>query len=267
MINQKITIPLKYGMKKHVKIFQIDILIYAFIISKKLHAERKTYPEIHKALMAIPHHYSDGPGKTLDQREIMHLNCDPNLCAFKKITPAQKKDFVPMNTEGFAVAGDFFDYPDTFDQVLLAFESQSSESRVMASSRPLTQNINESLHSKLWRIVSKYKTYSLSCYNFAIQHIMICHNYGYVDGSLLPEQGGMTNTEYRVNVMLNTKRLRMAETRIACREEYGRTHYKGRRDLSTLFYIYGGEFEWDEMDIVEPPDSRAFFGDELLDVR
>ena len=136
----------------------------------------------------------------------------------------------------------------------------------MQCKRGLTQNVNESLHSKLWRLVNKAKHFTLARYNFAIQLVMLIHNFGYVDSSLLPEIGGMTESDLKVLTSLNQCSIDNAVDRKKRKEKYGRVHKGGKRDSSMLYYMYGAEFEWDQMGIVTPPDARNFFGDEALDL-
>ena len=48
-----------------------------------------------------------------------------------------------------------------------------------------TQNGNESIHSKLWRIALKFKSHGTKRYNFACQMVMMIHNFGHEKASLL----------------------------------------------------------------------------------
>ena len=48
-----------------------------------------------------------------------------------------------------------------------------------------TQNANESVHSKLWRITLKFKSHGTDRYNFACQMVMMIHNFGHEKASLL----------------------------------------------------------------------------------
>ena len=57
-----------------------------------------------------------------------------------------------------------------------------------------TQNGNESIHSKLWRIVIKFKSHSTERYQFACQMVMMFHNFGHVKASLLNVLDCMTES-------------------------------------------------------------------------
>lgn len=88
----------------------------------------------------------------------------------------------------------------------------------MKCSMGLTQNINESVHAKLWAIIKKSKTYSLPRYMFALYHIMNTHNWGYLGGTLLTKLGGVTNAEFLILSALDKHAQAQADTRKLQRE-------------------------------------------------
>lgn len=48
-----------------------------------------------------------------------------------------------------------------------------------------TQNLNESLHSKVWIKRQKVKFYGLSRVTLLVQHTALDHNFGYTEGSII----------------------------------------------------------------------------------
>ena len=56
----------------------------------------------------------------------------------------------------------------------------------------VTRNLNESVHSKLWRSVLKFKHHSKKRYRFACLMTVLVHNFGHEKGSLLHCLASMT---------------------------------------------------------------------------
>ena len=50
-----------------------------------------------------------------------------------------------------------------------------------------TQNINEHLHSRIWRYCSKYKSANKNIVEYAVGQAILDYNVGYEDGFVLPE--------------------------------------------------------------------------------
>ena len=48
-----------------------------------------------------------------------------------------------------------------------------------------SQNVNDSLHSKLWRLVATFKSHGKKRYNFACKMVMMIQNFGYERSFLL----------------------------------------------------------------------------------
>ena len=61
----------------------------------------------------------------------------------------------------------------------------------------ITQNINESTHSKMWKHCLKIKTHELSRYRFCAMHVILVHNFGHYSGSLHHVLGTMTESMQR----------------------------------------------------------------------
>ena len=51
--------------------------------------------------------------------------------------------------------------------------------------KKVTQNLNESVHAKLWRRIFKFKHHSKKRYRFACLMTVLVHNFGHEKGSLL----------------------------------------------------------------------------------
>ena len=79
-------------------------------------------------------------------------------------------------------------------QNLFFFDTLGSEELMKRCTKKYTQNDNESVHSKLWRIVLKFKSHSIQRYQFACQMVMMFYNFGHVKASLLNVLDCMTTT-------------------------------------------------------------------------
>ena len=61
-------------------------------------------------------------------------------------------------------------------------------------SKAITQNINESIHSKMWRYCLKIKKHNKERYVFGAKHVILAHNFGHHAASLAHILGTMTKS-------------------------------------------------------------------------
>ena len=84
------------------------------------------------------------------------------------------------------------EYPDAFIKVQNIFSTLGSEILMARCSKKFSQNINESVHSKLWRRVLKFKAHSAERYKFCCLQVYMEHNFGHYAGTLLHCLASMT---------------------------------------------------------------------------
>ena len=102
------------------------------------------------------------------------------------------------------------DYPTCFKGVEDIFGVIGSVELMERCQKKVTQNVNESLHSKLWRKVSKFKRHSKPRYLFAYIQVVMEHNFGHEKGSFLHCLNAMTEPAERQLQYKNTESIRVA---------------------------------------------------------
>ena len=157
-----------------------------------------------KAVKAVLWHELDRPDSTKEERDRYHEYCCPSWCPYKKwVTDGQPgESFVRLFTkdsQGKSIPwkGGYYarldvDYPDAFQGVADIFDTVGSLTLMNRCKKKVTQNLNESVHSKLWRKVLKYKFHRYGRYRFACVMVMMEHNFGRDKGSLLHCLASMT---------------------------------------------------------------------------
>ena len=154
-----------------------------------------------RALMAIPRHYSDWSGATLQEREECHKFCNSSFCKFKQLTEHEKKDWKPSDDGVFGAvkdkSGKHFIIPkETQDKIYKKIDENLAKESTMARCVPwLNQNINESAHAKLYYICAKVKHIETARLTFAMRHVAVVSNAGFYSGSLLSILGMTTEEE------------------------------------------------------------------------
>ena len=98
-------------------------------------------------------------------------------------------------------------------------------------SKKVTQNLNESVHSKLWRKVLKYKRHKFKHYRFACVMTVMEHNFGHEKGSLLQCWESMTKPAEHDLRYRNTESINVASRRHDVVPRGART--KHRKKIST----------------------------------
>ena len=159
----------------------------------------------HRAVMSVLYHECDHPQTSLAQREWYHRYCDDG-CGYqqwvrsgkpgenyakKSYMDAQKQlhDWEHGNFAGVDTA-----YPSAFRQLVYVFDKLGNR-ELMARCRTLrTQNANESVHSKVFNILKKIKDHGPARFKFGCQQVMLDHNYGVLNASLLNCLGTMSTS-------------------------------------------------------------------------
>ena len=110
---------------------------------------------------------------------------------YVRLTDKAKDDTIIPWKGGYYARLDL-DYPDAFQGVQDIFETIGCITLMKRCAKKVTQNLNESVHSKLWRRVLKFKHHSKKRYRFACLMTVLVHNFGHEKGSLLHCLASMT---------------------------------------------------------------------------
>ena len=120
-----------------------------------------------RAVKAIVYHEQDYPGSSVEERKEFHQFCGI-WCKFK-LWESQGKPLGDFNRskkdihgndivwEGGLLAKFKIDYAEAYNELKEVFEELGNHELMSRCSKALTQNINESVHSKLWRHCLKKK--------------------------------------------------------------------------------------------------------------
>ena len=157
------------------------------------------------AIKAIPYHYMDGPELDYAKREELHSRCNHLWCSYVQCSVEDRKEFVPKNKKGQVVESTFTQIDSVQEAIIEAFEAQANKDKISKCFRDLNQNLNESVHARLFRITSKAKKYKISRYRFAAQRVAIENNFGKLCASLLPAIGEISSAEIKEITKLDAK--------------------------------------------------------------
>ena len=91
-------------------------------------------------------------------------------------------------------------------------------------SQMMTQNINESVHSKLWKHCLKSKCHGIERYNFCAKHVILVHNFGHYAASLHHILGSMTKAIQDRLKAQDVESLRSAKRKYVLKEGGKKTH-------------------------------------------
>ena len=161
-------------------------------------------PAMCRAVKAVLWHALDRLDATAEERVRYHQYCGAAWCGFKKWvmmgnTPESYTKTTKKDQQGKEVpwtGGHFkridLDFPAVFKKLEDIFETLGSEILLSRCTKKVTQNINESVHSKLWRRVLKFKKHGANRYRFCCVQVAMEHNFGKKAGSLLNCLGAMS---------------------------------------------------------------------------
>ena len=157
-----------------------------------------------KAVEALPYHELDYPEANYIQRLKFHQRCSSSWCNFSEwLSKGNKPEDYTRTTakdckgktitwDGGIYQGMDILFPEAFLQLVEIYKDLGSTELMERCSTMATQNINESIHSKLRIIVKKLKKHSNARVNFACQAVFMKHNFGHFESSLCHFLGSMT---------------------------------------------------------------------------
>ena len=171
-----------------------------------VYKHRQEGPEAqHRAVMSVVYHECDHPQTSLAQREWYHRYCDDG-CGYQQWVKSGKSGETYSKKSYTDAQGRLHDwkhgifagldtaYPLAFKQLVYIFDRLGNR-ELMARCRSLrTQNANESIHSKIFNIIKKIKDHGSDRFNFGCQQVMLDHNYGVLNASLLNCLGTMSSS-------------------------------------------------------------------------
>ena len=148
------------------------------------------------AVKSVLWHNLDRLDATVDQRKEYHKYCSSTWCHYQQYVahspPEGYKRLHDRNKAGKEVpwTGGYYagldqEYPGAFKDVQDIFDYIGHIDLMKRCAKKVTQNLNESLHSKLWRRVLKYKHHGKKRYKLACFMTVLVHNFGHEKGSLL----------------------------------------------------------------------------------
>ena len=171
-------------------------LSWLCIIAMRQNLKKKNPAEaMSRAVRSIPRHYSDWSGATTENRNYYHKFCQGQWCAYARLkTDEERNEFRPSSDGIFGCykknvipEGEQTKLYKKFDTFL------GHVNIMMRCTLWLNQNINESIHSRLYDICSKADIAEVDRLRFAGRHCCVTNNVGRYGGTLLTELG---MTEY-----------------------------------------------------------------------
>ena len=148
-----------------------------------------------RGVRAIPRHYSDYKGASLEQRHVFHQFCSQSFCNFMSLGKKEQKDWEPESDGIFGAytnkRGKRWIFPEESRTKLYEKidENLGKESTMQRCTMWLNQNINESAHARLYYICSKVRFVERERLLFAARHTCITSNAGKVIDPMLAKLG------------------------------------------------------------------------------
>ena len=195
---------------KHIDTYPVRFANFIFFTLKAavIKMEHSRTPEallyMQNTIRSIPRHKMDHPGASCAQRKRYHAYCRPDFCEFAALPTEELKLAYTTN-----IVGEFWyeektkkGRPSTkaMDQILAKFDEFSTIAVMNRLTRWLNQNCNESIHHRLFRIISKSKSFKYEHILFAALMAAVIHNVGYEGaiGSLYRQMGTYYREEQKV---------------------------------------------------------------------
>ena len=154
-----------------------------------------------RAVQAIFYHEQDYPLSTIAEKKEFHQFCG-SWCKYKcwenEKKPLEEFFRLGKDKNGNTVAWEggllrrTVIPAEAYNDLFQVFERIGNVTLMARCKRIITQNINESVHSRLWRHCLKIKRHGWARYMFCARHVMLVHNFGHFSSSLNHVLGTMT---------------------------------------------------------------------------
>ena len=162
----------------------------------------KTTAELKRALMATYYHVFTG------RHELCPLS-ETSYCDFQRqVASGVKRENVKVKRSSLAVDLD----DEGKKRVKEVYLSLTSTDLLERCLRGLTQNANESFHSKMWTRAKKSKILGLKRLQFVAKTVVLDHNFGYQKASLLKRMSPSTSGLDRSLELQQKEKIRHAKT-------------------------------------------------------
>ena len=169
------------------------------------------------AFNAIPLHYMDHITATVqERRDHYHKHCHKSFCKFHQVSPEEQEAFKPTDRKGNPCDNELYveamGGEKIMQDIIKLFVKLGHTSVMRRCTRFLNQNVNESIHARLYYIVSKIKHYSRVRLCFAAERVLLVHNHGHFRGSLYHKWDCFSDEEIRILKSQDADMLRKAQT-------------------------------------------------------
>lgn len=126
--------------------------------------------------------------------------------------------------------------PNDLKKVYSVYVDLSKDELLHKCIQGLTQNPNESLHSKVWHSLSKTKFFGLNTIKYSVTHTVHCHNFGYESASISEKLGFGSMPVFSAKA-LRSKDVQRKRSALSPKGSRVKRHRKSRSDPS---YEAGG---------------------------
>ena len=192
-------------------------------------------------MASLPYHELDYPKANYVQRLKYHEHCSSSWCDFSSWVEKGNKpeDYARTTAKdskgklitwgGGLYKGMDLLYPEAFESLVDLYKYLGNVELMGRCSEMATQNINESIHSKLRIVVKNIKNHSMERVVFACQSVSLVHNFGHFDASLYHFIGSMTSRMAKALQRDDKISMYNAARKHEVKEGGGRTHRLKRR--------------------------------------
>ena len=211
-----------------------------------------------EAVMAIPRHYCDHENATKQFRIEAHVLCNPEWCDYQK---DPEKYTLTKNYPLYIKETNTMGEPcnDAMKTIVACFDKLAKRSVMERLTRWLSQNTNESIHNRLFHIISKTKWFDFNHVNFAAYLTATIHNVGYENaiGKLHASMGAYYDSEWEHLQSLDNKRIQHSLEKHHKAKNKSRFGKKTPLKPEEIHYSAGYGFEEHEIGVALFEESLA----------
>ena len=252
--------------KADIRKYQIRFANLFLYVIKKCTSERnfEKSPEnieyISNSVRAIPRHYMDHIHASAEERPAFHEFCTPSFCEYKRLSKVDQEKFKPKkNGEFYILERDLHGnvVSTQMNTIISKFDELGSRDNMSRVCRYLNQNVNESIHSCLFKMINKAKDFDEDHINFCMNLTKQIHNHGYekVLGTWYAHLGEYFEEERDKLKKMDRERLRNSTAEHQALKKKSRERCKDVLENSMIQYNPGFMFEdYTSPDIVEFED-------------
>ena len=151
-----------------------------------------------------------------ERRDHYHKHCHESFCKFLQLSPGEQENFTPTDRKGNPCNSELYVEGEGGDvamqDIINKFEELGSVIVMRRCTRFLNQNVNESIHARLYTLVSKIKHYKRDRLCFAAERVILIHNHGHFGSSLYHKWDCFSDEEIQVLKTEDANMMRKART-------------------------------------------------------